>query len=179
MNPFDPSFAKASDGTPSNAEAPQDKPPFAEPPQFKSAAPVMPEFDLKAVYDRQVHPLVDQILKICEEHGLPLLMSFCWKHKHKGSDGQTSGTMNALFSQGRKVGEHDFNPPHFSKALHHLKGGGPPFILGMLAATAMVGELEKQQQGGGPVPAGTVPTFGAQPDKGMQGPDFHDPFLAN
>lgn len=34
------------------------------------------DWDLEAVYDTQIHPLMEQIISICKEHEMPMLASF-------------------------------------------------------------------------------------------------------
>lgn len=35
-----------------------------------------PSFDLEAVYDEQINPLMEKIIAICKEHNLPFVATF-------------------------------------------------------------------------------------------------------
>lgn len=37
-----------------------------------------PKFDLESVYDKEISPLVAEIIKICKRAGMPMLASFCY-----------------------------------------------------------------------------------------------------
>jgi hypothetical protein len=37
-----------------------------------------PEFDLEAVYDAEIAPLMTQIIDVCKRHGMPMVASFCY-----------------------------------------------------------------------------------------------------
>lgn len=47
-------------------------------------------FDLEAVYDAEIFPLMDQILDICKKHKMPMLASFVYKCNEEGEDKVTS-----------------------------------------------------------------------------------------
>lgn len=37
-----------------------------------------PKFNLESVYDKEISPLVAEIIKICKRTGMPMLASFCY-----------------------------------------------------------------------------------------------------
>ncbi len=37
-----------------------------------------PQFDLEAVYDEQIFPLMAQIIEICKREKMPMMASFCY-----------------------------------------------------------------------------------------------------
>lgn len=47
-------------------------------------------FDLEAVHDEKIFPLMAQIIEACKEHGLPFLCSFQYKDGDDGADFCTS-----------------------------------------------------------------------------------------
>jgi len=40
-------------------------------------------FDLEDVYDKKIYPLMSKIIKICQEHKIPMLCSFGYKNDAK------------------------------------------------------------------------------------------------
>lgn len=39
-----------------------------------------PVFRLEAVYDAEIAPLMDRIIAICQEHGIPMMASFVYEN---------------------------------------------------------------------------------------------------
>ena len=37
------------------------------------------DYDLEAVYDEQIAPLMAQVIELCQEHQLPVIASFCYR----------------------------------------------------------------------------------------------------
>lgn len=37
-------------------------------------------YDLEAIYDRDIHPLMEQIIKVCKEHKIPMVSTFEYKY---------------------------------------------------------------------------------------------------
>lgn len=48
----------------------------------------MEAMNKEQVYDTQISPLMRQIIKICQEHGIAMLMDFAIGHDGEGPDGQ-------------------------------------------------------------------------------------------
>lgn len=44
-------------------------------------------YDLEAVYDEQISPLMDQIIAICREHNLPMIASFAYSNDEERGSG--------------------------------------------------------------------------------------------
>lgn len=44
----------------------------------------MEQYDLEAVYDNQIAPLVAELIKICQEHNMPMLASFAFRGCNNG-----------------------------------------------------------------------------------------------
>lgn len=47
-------------------------------------------YDLEQVYDDEIGPLMDQVIKICEKHGMPMLATFAYRRAEDGDDYCTS-----------------------------------------------------------------------------------------
>lgn len=45
-----------------------------------------PAFDLEAVYDAEISPLMKRIIEICKEHELPMVASFCYRSDGDGAN---------------------------------------------------------------------------------------------
>lgn len=56
----------------------------------------MEPFDLKAVYDEQINPLMAQIIKICNEHNMPFVASFQYGHSEEEGAAFCSSAMLPL-----------------------------------------------------------------------------------
>lgn len=48
------------------------------------------KYDLEAIYDEQISPLMAQIIDICDRHGLPMMATFAYKRDGEESDFCTS-----------------------------------------------------------------------------------------
>ena len=47
---------------------------------------VIPVFDLEAVYDDKISPLMKQIIAICKEHEMPMVASFVYRIDEEGGN---------------------------------------------------------------------------------------------
>ena len=85
-------------------------------------------YDLEDIYDEQISPLMQQIIKICKEHGMPVLASFAIANH------VDEGTYNCTTYLG---GGEDREPERYKKALSYVKNGvdGPPMF-----GTIMIGK---------------------------------------
>ena len=54
-------------------------------------------FDLEAIYDAKIAPLMDQIIGICKEHKLPMFATFLYMNDPDGDDGLC--TTNLMFKE--------------------------------------------------------------------------------
>ncbi len=54
---------------------------------------VIPVFDLEAVYDDKISPLMKQIIEICREHEMPMVASFCYRRDEEGGNDVANTTL--------------------------------------------------------------------------------------
>lgn len=47
---------------------------------------VRPVFDLEAVYDEEISPLMKKIIEICKQHEMPMVASFCYRTDEEGGN---------------------------------------------------------------------------------------------
>lgn len=67
--------------------------------QARSSAAHCSPFDLEAVYDAEIAPLMTQIIAICQRHNMPMLASFMYQHHH-GEDERESYCTTSLGGEG-------------------------------------------------------------------------------
>lgn len=51
-------------------------------------------YDLEAVYDEQISPLMQQIIEICKQHKMPMLCSFAFEHCEENGVGDCTTLLN-------------------------------------------------------------------------------------
>jgi hypothetical protein len=49
-----------------------------------------PPFDLEAVYDAEIYPLMVQIIERCQAHKVPMFATFCYRSNEDGYDFATT-----------------------------------------------------------------------------------------
>jgi hypothetical protein len=54
-------------------------------------------FDLEAVYDAEIAPLMDKIIAVCKEHKLPMFATFLYQNDP--DDGDNVCTTNLMFKE--------------------------------------------------------------------------------
>lgn len=75
--------------------------------------PKAPEvFDLEAVYDEQIAPLMSQIIAVCKAHRLPMIASFNYRSTEDAHD--TCDTLLAFEER---------DAPDYPRALATIRGG--------------------------------------------------------
>lgn len=79
-----------------------------------------PLFDLEKVYDEQIYPLMDEILKICKEHKMPVLASFMYQRTEEDGDGFCTSFLS--FTEERKPPKKLYNAFHIIKNEAKLSG---------------------------------------------------------
>jgi hypothetical protein len=64
-------------------------------------------FDLEAVYDAQIAPLMDQIIRICSDHKMPVFATFQYRSDVEGTDDGEDRfcTTNLMFQKERPTNE--------------------------------------------------------------------------
>lgn len=78
-------------------------------------------FNKEQVYDEQISPLVKQIINICNEEGIPMLVSFAYEyHEEKGS-GKCTTIINNI--EGRE--------DYIIQRAHHLIRSGGNHVVGI------------------------------------------------
>lgn len=60
-------------------------------------------WDLEAVYDEQISPLMAQIIAICKEHGMPMVASFAYAAQGDGEFDLCTTYINSEMAHGRLV----------------------------------------------------------------------------
>lgn len=90
-------------------------------------------FDLEAVYDTEIAPLMTQIIEICKKHGMPMLASFCYA---KGKEpGYPDGVSHCTTCIPRILdgGETGWNSPElkaaFRAVMTNQRGGFAAFAI--------------------------------------------------
>jgi hypothetical protein len=64
----------------------------------------MTRWDLEAVYDEQIAPLMTKVIAVCKEHGIPMFASFAYARRDDGSEeGETAFCTTSLPCAGRPV----------------------------------------------------------------------------
>jgi len=71
-------------------------------------------FDVEAVCEKEVRPLIEQVYALCVKHGIPLLIAVCLRNQH---DGATISTTT--------VGRDNWAPLPIKLAFNVLKGKFP------------------------------------------------------
>src|ERR1035437_2855451 len=60
------------------------------------------DYDLEAIYDEQIYPLMEQIITICQEHRIPLVCSFQYGTHDANTDDEDRGLCTTYSAHGRK-----------------------------------------------------------------------------
>lgn len=60
----------------------------------------MKEFDLEAVYDNEISPLMRKIIDICNEHEMPMICSFAYEFGKEETAGFCTTLMNGFEDKG-------------------------------------------------------------------------------
>ena len=68
------------------------------------------EFDLEEVYDAEIAPLMSQIIEICKRREMPMIASFCFRHREDGDDFCTT-----------LLPRSDWQSPVFSRAYQEIR----------------------------------------------------------
>jgi hypothetical protein len=63
------------------------------------------DYDLEAIYDEQIYPLMEQIITICQEHRIPLVCSFQYGTHDANTDDEDRGLCTTYSAHGRKCPE--------------------------------------------------------------------------
>ncbi|MCR1319987.1 hypothetical protein NR352_23975 [Enterobacter soli] len=69
-------------------------------------------YNLESIYDEQIRPLMQQIIAICSEHGMPMIASFAYENSEE--KGRNCCTTNLVFD-GRHIKE-------FTEAISIIRG---------------------------------------------------------
>lgn len=64
----------------------------------------MKSFDLEHVYDEQIDPLVREIMRICQRHHIPAVMSFLYRSNEAGGMCAWAATAPQIRGAGRRGG---------------------------------------------------------------------------
>ena len=62
-------------------------------------------YDLEAVYDAEIFPLMAKIIDICKQHKMPMIASFAYAHDAENDD--TANCTTRLGWPGRRPRSHD------------------------------------------------------------------------
>lgn len=62
-------------------------------------------YDLEAVYDEKIRPLMEQIIAVCEEHRIPLLCSFQYGVHDVGTDDEGRDLCTTYSANGHQCPE--------------------------------------------------------------------------
>jgi hypothetical protein len=57
------------------------------------------DFDVEAIYDEQISPLMTQIIALCKEHQIPMLASFLYSRSDTGIKEETNRFCSTLLNQ--------------------------------------------------------------------------------
>ena len=76
-------------------------PPAPSPPA--TGQPEKEVFDLEAVYDAEIHPLMEEILRVCKEHQLPMVASFLFARGADGTEGLCSSLITGSDARGSRT----------------------------------------------------------------------------
>ena len=90
---------------------------------------VIPVFDLEAVYDEEISPLMKKIIEICKQHEMPMVASFCYRTDEEGGNDAANTNLpfgdrqpERLFHAGNAIyGNYDANRS-FTTAITVMKG---------------------------------------------------------
>lgn len=76
------------------------------------------DYDLEAVYDEKINPLMAQVIAICNEHRIPLLCSFQYSANDSGTDDAGRAFCSTFGVNGREA-------PELSRAIDIIRNGLP------------------------------------------------------
>ncbi len=90
---------------------------------------VIPVFDLEAVYDEEISPLMKQIIEICKQREMPMVASFCYRRDDEGGNDAANTNLpfgdrqpERLFHAGNAIyGNYD-EKRSFTTAITVMKG---------------------------------------------------------
>jgi hypothetical protein len=77
------------------------------------------DFDLEAVYDEKIFPLMAQIIDICREHRMPMFASFLYGRDSSGTDDEQCHFCTTNHGDKGRVSE------HFERCLDIVRNGLP------------------------------------------------------
>lgn len=80
-------------------------------------------FDKEEVHDRLVAPLVSELIRVCKENGLPLVLSVCYRQAEDGEQSFCTTILPGTDSEGER-----WQPWQFSKAYDAIFKGGSSFM---------------------------------------------------
>ena len=75
------------------------------------------------VYDAKISPLMQQIIGICQEHGIAMMASFDIAHDGQGPNGEDCSSLTCSTLLPNENGEHN---KLFVQANAHIRRGGRP-----------------------------------------------------
>lgn len=85
-------------------------------------------YDLEAIYDEKISPLMTQIIQICQAHQMPMLCTFAYENCEDNGIGQCTTVLNDF--EGRAV-------PQLTAAMKQLRSPSGAFAM---AITVVSGE---------------------------------------
>jgi hypothetical protein len=82
-----------------------------------NSKPTEPPFDLEAVYDNEISPLMEQIIAICKRERMPMIASFCYAKGKVEGDPEGLDYCTTLIPRG------DWQTPDYNKAAAIIRHG--------------------------------------------------------
>lgn len=74
-------------------------------------------FDLEEVYDKQIDPLMSQIIDICKAHQMPMIASFCYAKGREKDDPSRIDMCSTLLPRG------NWQTPEYKEAANIIQNG--------------------------------------------------------
>ena len=82
-----------------------------------SPAPDSSAFDLEAVYDSEISPLMAQIIEVCTRVQMPMLATFCYRKGRYADDPEGVDLCTTVIPRG------DWQPPEIAEAVRPIRNG--------------------------------------------------------
>lgn len=82
-------------------------------------------FDAEAVYDEKIAPMMDQVIEICQAHGIPMIASFCYASQgDKDGHDYCTTILPRTLPDGRS-----WQTPDYKSAGHMVMYGTASFVM--------------------------------------------------